>query len=115
MPPRLQGASRKSAQESHARSGAWLRELRERQGLTQRQLAHKVGAESYTIIAQFEHGRGDIPAHRLPAWAQALGIEPHELSIGLVSRRANLADGAPAARPRAQVYWLHPRVATKTE
>jgi transcriptional regulator with XRE-family HTH domain len=106
MPPRLQGTSRKSALEGHARSGAWLRELRERQGLTQRELAHKVGAECYTVIAQLEHGRGQIPAHRWPVWAQALGVEPHELPARLVQARADLTDRALAPRPR---------VATKAE
>ena len=102
MPPRLQGTSRKPAPESHERSGAWLRELRERQGLTQRELAQKVGVECYTLIAQLEHGRGRIPAHRWPEWAQALGVEPHELSTGL-SPRAGLADAALAPRRRAQI------------
>ena len=114
MPPRLQGRSRKPAPESHERSGAWLRELRERQGLTQRELAQKVGAESYTLIAQLDHGRGRIPAHRWPVWAQALGVEPHELSTAL-SRRAGFVDGALAPRRCAQIYWLHPRVSTKAE
>jgi transcriptional regulator with XRE-family HTH domain len=115
MPPRMQSSSRKPAQESQARSGAWLRELRERRGLTQRELAQQVGVESYTVIAQLEQGRGRIPAHCWPVWARALGVEPLELSTGLVSWQADLAEGAPAPRPRAQVYWLHPRVSTKAE
>ena len=42
-------------------AGLWLRELRERRGLSQRQLASHLGAEYYTFISQLETGRGRIP------------------------------------------------------
>lgn len=59
-------------------AGRWLRELRVRGGLSQRELAHKVGAEFYTLISQLEHGRGLIPPDRYLVWAKALEIEPRE-------------------------------------
>jgi transcriptional regulator with XRE-family HTH domain len=59
-------------------AGLWLRELRENCGLSQRQLAAKVGAEYYTIISQFETGRGRIPPDRYLVWAAALSVEPQE-------------------------------------
>jgi len=61
-------------------TGRWLRELREKRGLSQRELADKVGAEVYTLISQLEHGRGRIPPDRYLVWAQALEIEPGELA-----------------------------------
>ena len=58
--------------------GRYLKELREAQGLSQRQLAALVGAEYYTFISQLETGRGRIPPDRYRAWAEALKIEPRE-------------------------------------
>ncbi len=57
-------------------AGSWLKELREGQGLSQRQLADRVGAEYYTFISQLEAGRGRIPPDRYLVWAEALGVEP---------------------------------------
>ena len=59
-------------------AGTWLKELRERRGLSQRQLASKLGAEYYTFISQLETGRGRIPPDRYREWAEALGVEPAE-------------------------------------
>lgn len=59
-------------------AGKWLRHLREERGLSQRQLADKVGIEYYTFISQLETGRGRIPPDRYVAWAQALGVSPKE-------------------------------------
>jgi transcriptional regulator with XRE-family HTH domain len=62
--------------ELRQQAGRWLRELREAQGLSQRGLAERVGAEYYTFISQLEAGRGRIPPDRYLAWAAALDIEP---------------------------------------
>ncbi len=59
-------------------AGVWLKELRERRGMSQRQLASKLGAEYYTFISQLETGRGRIPPDRYREWANALGVEPAE-------------------------------------
>ena len=56
--------------------GRWLKYLRERRGLSQRQMAALVGAEYYTFISQIEAGRGRIPPDRYLTWAQALDVEP---------------------------------------
>ena len=60
--------------EVRLRAGRWLRDLREKRGLTQRGLAQKVGAECYTIVSQLEHGRGHVPSNLCLIWAQALGV-----------------------------------------
>ena len=57
-------------------AGKWLKDLRERCGLTQRQLAGRVGVEYYTFISQLEVGRGRIPPDRYERWANALHIPP---------------------------------------
>ena len=58
--------------------GRWLKEQRDRAGLSQRQLAERVGAEYYTFISQLETGRGRIPPDRYRLWARALGQEPRD-------------------------------------
>jgi DNA-binding XRE family transcriptional regulator len=67
-----------TVQELRRAAGLWLKELRERRGLSQRQLAKLVGAEYYTFISQLETGRGRIPPDRYREWAQALKIDPAE-------------------------------------
>ena len=72
-------AQRQGAQLLRKEAGRWLRELREKRGLSQRELADKVGADIYTLISQLEHGRGRIPPDRYLVWADALEIETAEL------------------------------------
>jgi transcriptional regulator with XRE-family HTH domain len=63
-------------QELRREGGLWLKELREKRGLSQRQLAGYLSAEYYTFISQLETGRGRIPPDRYRQWAEALGVEP---------------------------------------
>ena len=65
-------------QELRRSAGHWLKELRERRGLSQRQLANLVGAEYYTFISQLETGRGRIPPDRYLDWAKALEVNPRD-------------------------------------
>lgn len=58
--------------------GYWLKQQRERAGLSQRQLAERVGAEYYTFVSQLETGRGRIPPDRYRVWAEALGWKPRD-------------------------------------
>jgi transcriptional regulator with XRE-family HTH domain len=74
-----------SAMELCKPAGLWLRKLRENCGLSQRQLADKVGAEYYTFISQLETGRGRIPPDRYLVWATALKVEPQEFVRTLMS------------------------------
>jgi transcriptional regulator with XRE-family HTH domain len=71
-----QKRSDKRTQSLRREAGAWLRELREKKGLSQRELATLVGAEYYTFISQLETGRGRLPPDRYRDWARALGINP---------------------------------------
>src|SRR5262249_7871765 len=65
-------------------AGRWLKELREAQGLSQRNLAELIGAEYYTFVSQLESGRGRIPPDRYLDWAKALGVEPREFVRALM-------------------------------
>jgi transcriptional regulator with XRE-family HTH domain len=80
-----QRRSSKLTQRLRSKAGSWLRELREKRGLSQRELAQRVGAEYYTFISQLEHGRGRIPPDRYLVWADALGVNPREFVRGLMS------------------------------
>lgn len=61
-------------QDLRKEGGRWLRGLREAAGLSQRELAAKIGAEYYTFISQLETGRGRIPPDRYRQWAEALEV-----------------------------------------
>jgi transcriptional regulator with XRE-family HTH domain len=80
-----QRRSSKLTQRLRSKAGSWLRELREKRGLSQRELAQRVGAEYYTFISQLEHGRGRIPPDRYLAWAEALGVNPRGFVRALMS------------------------------
>lgn len=62
-------------------AGTWLRSRREACGISQRELAEKIGALYYTFISQIEAGRGRIPAERYAAWANALDIDSRVFAI----------------------------------
>ena len=80
-----QRLSTKATKDLRSQAGRWLRELRENCGLSQRQLAAKIGAEYYTFISQLETGRGRIPPDRYLTWAAALEVDPQEFVRTLMS------------------------------
>jgi DNA-binding XRE family transcriptional regulator len=56
------------------RGGDLLRQRRVFLGLTQQELAERVGLDSYTILAQLESGIGRIEPYQYEQWAQALEL-----------------------------------------
>ena len=81
------GKNRRDASDTlelRRQAGSWIRNAREAAGLSQRELAEKVGIEYYTFVSQLETGRGRIPSDRYVDWALALGLEPRELVLGLM-------------------------------
>jgi transcriptional regulator with XRE-family HTH domain len=60
------------------KGGKWLKSLRERAGLSQRELAARLGMKFYTFISQLENGTGRIPPDRYESWATALGVPTAE-------------------------------------
>jgi transcriptional regulator with XRE-family HTH domain len=99
-----QRLSTKATKDLRNQAGRWLRELRENCGLSQRQLAAKVGAEYYTFISQLETGRGRIPPDRYLVWATALNVEPQEFVQTLMSYydpvTYEILFGTSSAKPR---------------
>lgn len=81
----VQKATPEEAKEQRAALGVWLKELREAQKLSQRELADKLSLDYYTFISQLENGRGRIPVHRYAEWAEALGEDKRSFVRTLLS------------------------------
>ncbi|EEE48047.1 helix-turn-helix domain-containing protein [Roseibium alexandrii] len=71
-------------QELRLQAGAWLKAAREEAGLSQRELAGKMGALYYTFISQIESGKGRLPADRYAVYAEALGVDSREFAIKML-------------------------------
>lgn len=73
------------AVQSRKEAGTWLKELRARAGLSQVELAEKLGLKYYTFISQVENGFGRVPTDTMEAWARALDQEPSSFTRELLS------------------------------
>lgn len=104
-----QRLSSKSTKELRSQAGQWLRELREKRGLSQRDLAAKIGAEYYTFISQLETGRGRIPPDRYKVWADALEIDLQEFVRKLMSYYDPVTFGILFGEPPAKKSAKHSR------
>ena len=62
--------------ESRKKAGAWLQARRKAAGLSQIELAGRLGLKYYTFISQVENGFGRVPTDSMAAWARALGVAP---------------------------------------
>ncbi|WP_422018783.1 helix-turn-helix domain-containing protein [Roseibium sp.] len=71
-------------QELRLQAGTWLKAAREEAGLSQRELAGKMGALYYTFISQIESGKGRLPADRYAVYAVALGLDSREFAIKML-------------------------------
>ncbi|MBN8919783.1 MAG: helix-turn-helix transcriptional regulator [Rhizobiales bacterium] len=65
-------------------AGAWLQDLRKRAGLSQIELAARLGLKYYTFVSQVENGFGRVPTDTMEAWALALGVKPGEFARQLI-------------------------------
>jgi transcriptional regulator with XRE-family HTH domain len=66
-------------------AGRWLKAGREAAGLTQAELAEKVGLRYYTFVSQVESGLGRVPIETQGAWASATGQNPAEFARTLLA------------------------------
>jgi len=66
-------------------AGAWLKQLRNHAGLSQVELAQKLGLKYYTFVSQVENGFGRVPTESMEAWALALNVEPSVFARQLVA------------------------------
>lgn len=65
-------------------AGRWLKAAREAAGLTQAELAERVGLRYYTFVSQVESGLGRVPIESQGAWAETLGHDPAEFARTLL-------------------------------
>lgn len=65
-------------------AGRWLKGLREKAGLTQADVADKLGLRYYTFVSQVEGGHGRVPSDQIGYWADALGVQRRLLAIELL-------------------------------
>lgn len=79
------GRASPSSKELRKRAGAWLKERRQEAGLSQIDLAHKLGFKYYTFISQVENGFGRVPSESMEGWALAIGVPPAEFARHLLS------------------------------
>ena len=84
--PRPAASPAKAAETKRLRqqAGRWLKEAREASGLTQAELAERVGLRYYTFVSQVESGLGRLPIETQGAWAAALGLDPREFAQTLL-------------------------------
>ncbi|WP_421738587.1 helix-turn-helix domain-containing protein [Caulobacter sp.] len=61
-------------------AGRWLKAAREAAGLTQAELADRIGLRYYTFVSQVENGVGRVPIETQAAWAEAVGVEPGQFA-----------------------------------
>ncbi len=60
--------------------GKKIKERRELLGLTQEELAKRLGYKGKSSINKIELGLSDVPRAKVPAFASALGMTPQELT-----------------------------------
>ena len=70
--------------ENRAEVGRWLKQQREAAGLTQRELAEKVGSLYFTYISQIELGQGRIIPERWELWENTLNIHPRVFAMKML-------------------------------
>ena len=67
------------------REGFYIRDLRLQAGLTQLELAQRVGMNAKQTISQIERGHAHVPPDRSHELARALGVSLYEFSKQLLS------------------------------
>lgn len=74
-----------SLKQQRKEAGTWLRQLREEAGLTQMELASRLGFKYYAFVSQVETGFSRLPTDKVEAWAQTLGVNPRQFAQRLIS------------------------------
>ncbi|HJP67518.1 MAG TPA: helix-turn-helix transcriptional regulator [Sphingomicrobium sp.] len=73
---RLPGKGVPEARQLRKQAGDWLKQRRADAGLSQADLAARLGLKYYTFISQVENGFSRVPTEIMGAWAGELGLEP---------------------------------------
>src|SRR5262245_66513570 len=69
------GKAALDARQLRKQAGDWLKQRRADAGLSQADLATKLGLKYYTFISQVENGLSRVPTELIGAWANELGLE----------------------------------------
>ena len=81
------GTASKAALETRAlrkEAGNWLKARRTEAGLSQVDLAARLGLKYYTFISQVENGFSRVPTETMEAWALALKLDPADFTKHLL-------------------------------
>jgi transcriptional regulator with XRE-family HTH domain len=73
------------ARQLRKQAGDWLKQRRADAGLSQVDLAARLGLKYYTFISQVENGFSRVPTETMAAWATALGLDPAAFAKHLLS------------------------------
>ena len=65
-----------SLKQQRKEAGAWLKDLREEAGLTQMEVATRLGIKYYAFVSQVETGFTRLPTEKIEGWARAVGADP---------------------------------------
>lgn len=96
-----------SVKQQRKEAGTWLKELREAAGLTQLDVANRLGFKYYAFVSQVETGFSRVPNEKIEPWAKVLGVDPSTFARRLLSfyepelhrvLYETRRDGAPASR-----------------
>src|ERR1044071_3600758 len=79
------GKAALDARQLRKQAGDWLKLRRADAGLSQVDLAARLGLKYYTFVSQVENGFGRVPTESMEAWARALGVAPGEFARRLVA------------------------------
>ena len=77
--------SKQEAKQNRKAAGAYIRELRLKRDLTQKELSKLLGMEYYTMVSSVENGSNRVPPEALITWATALRVKPSEFAKRLLS------------------------------
>src|SRR5215217_7559123 len=72
---KLQRKVAPGARQLRKQAGDWLKQRRADAGLSQADLAARLGLKYYTFISQVENGFSRVPIEMMGAWARELGLE----------------------------------------
>jgi transcriptional regulator with XRE-family HTH domain len=75
-PEKLPSKGAPEARRLRKQAGDWLKQRRADAGLSQMDLAARLGLKYYTFISQVENGFSRVPTEIMAAWAKELGLEP---------------------------------------
>lgn len=74
-----------SLKQRRKQAGTWLKALREQAGLTQMDVANRVGFKYYAFVSQVENGFSRLPTEKLEVWARTVGVAPPRFARQLMS------------------------------